>query len=116
MTAPSTGKAGRCIWNKYAAAERRRRSFRAIAAAILTGGDGDGDDVKVHLLNNCKTPYVLLMISNPAAQTSLDTHGVGPHAAIGRIHPLEPLGAVDGRAGRRPGCACCFVRRVRGGT
>ena len=40
------------------------------------------------------------MISNPAALTSLSIHGVGPHRAIGRIHPLEPLGAVDGRVGR----------------
>jgi hypothetical protein len=40
MTAPSTGKAGRCIWNKYAAAERRRRSFRAIAAASRPGETG----------------------------------------------------------------------------
>jgi hypothetical protein len=48
MTTPSARKAGLCMANEDAAAERRRRSFRVIAAAILTGGDGDGDDVKVH--------------------------------------------------------------------
>jgi hypothetical protein len=49
MAAPSTRKAVLGMRNEDAAAERRRRSFRVIAAAILTGGDGDGDDVKVHL-------------------------------------------------------------------
>ena len=48
MTPPSTREAGLCMRNEDAAAEWRRRSFRASPTAILTGGDGDGDDVKVH--------------------------------------------------------------------
>jgi hypothetical protein len=48
------------------------------------------------------------MIPNPAARTSLDTLRVGPHAAIGRIHTLEPPWAADGRAEQRP-WLCGFV-------
>ena len=41
MTTSSRRKAGRCMVNEYAAAERRRRSFRAIAVAISIGGGGE---------------------------------------------------------------------------
>ena len=65
--------------------------------------------MKVHLLNNCKTTYVLLMISDPAGRTLPNTPAVGPHAAIGRICPLEPSRAADW-GGRRPVMVVCFVR------
>ena len=47
--------------------------------------------------------YLQLLVyePNPAAQTSSDTHGVGPRRVIGRSDPLEAVaeGRVDGRAG-----------------
>ena len=49
MTMRSTGEAGRCMRNKSATAERRRRSSRAIAAAVSIGG---GEEVTM-----CRCTY-----------------------------------------------------------